>query len=167
MHSTATSQHQNAQLTVHSCCQLKTCSPSLVAVQLLQVVSNAVSLKSAKRSKSLVLKTQKKQHVLALKCFANCWIKVKLAITLVYCCAALSVKISSVVKCWQSQVQSSHIATLLVRSMYCLKMKVVVTHHSLTTTVHSSTSVQRTSLVRSSCQKTKKWSCQAITYLSQ
>src|SRR5450830_1694326 len=58
MHSTATSQHQNAQLTVHSCCQLKTCSPSLVAVQLLQVVSNAVSLKSAKRSKSLVLKTQ-------------------------------------------------------------------------------------------------------------
>jgi len=37
------------------------------------------------------------------------------------------------------------------------KMKVVVILHSLTTIVHSSTSVLRTSLVQSSCQKTKRW----------
>ena len=51
----------------------------------------------------------------------------------------------NVVKFWRNQVRSKpHSHFTGEKSTFCPKMKVVVIHHSSTTTVHSSTSVQRT-----------------------
>jgi len=59
------------------------------------------------------------------------------------CCAAPSVKTSSVVRSWASQARSSRTPTSPQKSTSCPKTKAVVTPHSSTTTAPSSTSVPR------------------------
>ncbi len=55
-------------------------------------------LRLAKKSKSLVSVTHRRQPVRVLKCSASCWIRVKLAITLAHCFVVLTVKTLSVVR---------------------------------------------------------------------
>ena len=78
------------------------------------------------------------------RCSASCSIRAVLVRTLVFFCAVLSVMTLSVVRCFLYLVQFSLTPSSKLKSMYCQKMKAVVTHLSSKATVHSSTSVQLT-----------------------
>ena len=62
-----------------------------------------------------------------------------------------------------SQVQFTHTQSSVVRFTFLQRTRVAVIHHSLTTTVHSSTSEQLTLQVQSHSQRVQRCVCLAIT----
>ena len=78
-----------------------------------------------------------------VRCSVSCLTKVRRVTTSVSCCAAPSVKKLSAVRCWLSQLRSSHTQTSPPRSTFCQKKKAVVTHRSSMAIVLSSTSVRQ------------------------
>ncbi|KDE00268.1 putative translation elongation factor Tu [Bordetella bronchiseptica SBL-F6116] len=80
----------------------------------------------------------------AWRCSASCWTRVKRATTWAFCCAAPSVKTSSVARCWPSRVRSTRTRTSRPRCTFCPRKRVAVTRRSSTAIVRSSTSARRT-----------------------
>ncbi len=68
----------------------------------------------------------------AWKCSASCWTKVRLATTLASCCAAPSVKTSSVARFWPSRAPSSRTPSSSAKSTCCPRKKAAVTPRSST-----------------------------------
>jgi small GTP-binding protein len=102
-------------------------------------------------------RTPRKRPLPALKCSASCSTKVVQATTSAHLFAALAVKKLSVVKFFASPVRLRRTPISRQKFMFCPRMKAVVTHRSLRTTVHSSTSAPQTSPVKLSFPRALKW----------